>query len=563
MATATKTKKPKKADHPANGVPADVLPDPTPASFVVEEIPLPDVGFRKGNREHIDKGSLDELAESMRKRGLLNDVLVRRAIDGYECVAGERRTRAARLLGWKTIRAKVFAIDTPDHEIREIGLVENLQRQDLTPFEEAKHLAGLRELHPTMPVEELARRVGRGPQWVAQRLAVGRLIPELRKLVEEQDWPLSHLPILARVPADGQSDLFKFILAQQENDYDGDWTDRVPRSAGGSDFIGRAPSLRVLEDALQDLQHQLAKAAWELDDVDLLPAAGACSACPKRSGAEALLFPELDAKKDDRCLDTTCWRKKEAALVALNVAKLKAKGTEPILLEEYNHARDEDHAEVLGAIGGDAEPEIKPSHSMQKVKKSDKGARPAVVINGPRAGTVEYVKPYSHSSSNGSAKKTRAIDQETGKAEPPSTKERLKTLEQKRQCRAVELWMERLETLKPPFKNCLDNLLVHFGTNDKLEHRNDHDWRDYHKAKDPLANAWEQLHPIFAHRLERWGGMDKCAAELWNEAQAQAEALDELTAWQKCWADAVEEIKLSKALTSQGVKDPAAKGGAA
>jgi ParB family chromosome partitioning protein len=117
-------------------------------------------------RKHFDETGLAELAQSMRENGLIVPVLVRPVGDRYVLVHGERRYRAAQALGWKTILAEVRDI-SPD-EARWLALVENVQRADLSPIEEAR--AYQARLAEGITQETLAQRVGKSRTYIAQKL---------------------------------------------------------------------------------------------------------------------------------------------------------------------------------------------------------------------------------------------------------------------------------------------------------------------------------------------------------------------------------------------------------
>ncbi len=108
-------------------------------------IPLASVRFNSNQpRKFFDPVSLEDLAHSIRQKGLLEPIIVRRAADGYEVVAGERRTRAAKLAGLEEVPAIVVDID--DREALEIAITENLQREDLNAVEETEAVIGLLEV---------------------------------------------------------------------------------------------------------------------------------------------------------------------------------------------------------------------------------------------------------------------------------------------------------------------------------------------------------------------------------------------------------------------------------
>lgn len=134
-------------------------------------------------RKLFDEAALAELAESIREHGVIQPLTVRKLSSGYyQIIAGERRWRAARLAGLSEIPAVV--IDADDKKAAELALVENLQREDLNPMEEA---AGFQSLIQTyhMTQEEAAQRVGKSRSAVANALRLLGLQPSVRKLVEE------------------------------------------------------------------------------------------------------------------------------------------------------------------------------------------------------------------------------------------------------------------------------------------------------------------------------------------------------------------------------------------
>lgn len=134
-------------------------------------------------RAAVDEDELDSLANSMQVRGQLQSIGVRE-IDGdrFEVVYGARRTRAARLLKWETIRAEIVTAND-DQNTAADKLTENIQRQDLTPIEEAYGLIATvngRDISP----RELARELGKSTDWVKTRLALAELPDLLQQAVQ-------------------------------------------------------------------------------------------------------------------------------------------------------------------------------------------------------------------------------------------------------------------------------------------------------------------------------------------------------------------------------------------
>jgi len=154
---------------------------------------LPVASLRPGKyqpRTRMDEASLAELAESIRARGVIQPVLVRSVGDGqYEILAGERRWRAARLAGLEHLPAIVREV--PDEAALGIGLIENIQREDLSPIEEAAGLKRLiDEFHLTH--EEAARAVGRSRTGVTNLLRLLELAPAVQALLQEGRIDMGH-----------------------------------------------------------------------------------------------------------------------------------------------------------------------------------------------------------------------------------------------------------------------------------------------------------------------------------------------------------------------------------
>jgi len=133
-------------------------------------------------RTHFDEASLQSLAESIRSHGIVQPLVVRRRGDGYELIAGERRWRAARLAG--LTRVPVVVKDVPDDSLLEIALIENIQREDLNPIEEAQAYKKLIE-SVGLTQEALASRVGRDRSYITNYLRLLRLPDDLQQLVIE------------------------------------------------------------------------------------------------------------------------------------------------------------------------------------------------------------------------------------------------------------------------------------------------------------------------------------------------------------------------------------------
>jgi len=132
-------------------------------------------------REIFDEEKLQELADSIKEHGVFTPVLVRKVTDGYELVAGERRTKAAEIAGLTEIPAII--VDFNDDQMMEISLLENIQRENLTAIEEAKAYKNLIDKRGYTQ-EELGKRVSKSREHVANTLRLLSLPDKIQKLVE-------------------------------------------------------------------------------------------------------------------------------------------------------------------------------------------------------------------------------------------------------------------------------------------------------------------------------------------------------------------------------------------
>jgi ParB family transcriptional regulator, chromosome partitioning protein len=163
-------------------------------------------------RDQFDEETLGSLADSIREVGMLQPVLVRPAGDGYELIAGERRWRAARRVGLQTIPALVR--ETDDNTALEQALVENLQREELNPLEEAGAYQQLIEDF-SLTHEQVAARVGRSRASVSNMLRLLQLPPAIQKAVRERQVSMGHARALLGSPDRAfQEALAKRIVAE-------------------------------------------------------------------------------------------------------------------------------------------------------------------------------------------------------------------------------------------------------------------------------------------------------------------------------------------------------------
>jgi ParB family chromosome partitioning protein len=140
-------------------------------------------------RQAFDEEKLKELAESIRANGVMQPILVRRLDGGYQIIAGERRWRAARMAGLLAVPAMVK--EASGTRMLELALIENIQREDLNPLEEAEAYRQLVEEHG-LTQEELSERVGRQRSTVANTLRLLKLPEEVRRMLLTGDLSMGH-----------------------------------------------------------------------------------------------------------------------------------------------------------------------------------------------------------------------------------------------------------------------------------------------------------------------------------------------------------------------------------
>ena len=252
-------------------------------------------------------GTLRELADNIGSLGLLHPVTVRKrsgSKNQFEIVAGERRFRACKLLKWETMPAIIRELS--DKEAEEITATENLQREDLSPLEEAQSVNIL--LKDGRDPKEIADRLGKPVRWIIRRAKLIDLCPAWRKAFADPEnpiskWSASHLERIARYAPEKQVRILKAI--------DEEWRGEIATI-----------STKDLEKNLQEGTRALSSAPWKLNDESIVPSAGACLVCSSRSSSMPDLFDIEQTKKGgekDYCLSDICWGKK---LIAFNTAKL-------------------------------------------------------------------------------------------------------------------------------------------------------------------------------------------------------------------------------------------------
>lgn len=162
-------------------------------------------------RRHMDPVALEELANSIQEQGIIQPIVVRKKENGYEIIAGERRWRAAQKAGLNQV--PVIIRDLSDQTVLAIALIENIQRQDLNAMEEAIALNRLIEEFQ-MTHLEVAKAVGRSRAAVTNIIRLLKLVPEVRKLVEDKKLDMGHARALLSLDDHEQLQVALAIVAK-------------------------------------------------------------------------------------------------------------------------------------------------------------------------------------------------------------------------------------------------------------------------------------------------------------------------------------------------------------
>ena len=189
-----------------------LIPQRAASDTAVVEVPLSRIRPNPHQpRRHMDDAGLEELAASIREHGVLQPVLVTETLDGYQLVAGERRVRASRLAGLERIPALVRQL--ADRAQLEVALVENVQRADLDPIEEA---LAYRQLIDEFGLtqEQVSDRVGKARATIANTLRLLDLHADIQTSIVDGTISEGHGRALASLPLDGQAQVLRTVVSQ-------------------------------------------------------------------------------------------------------------------------------------------------------------------------------------------------------------------------------------------------------------------------------------------------------------------------------------------------------------
>lgn len=316
-------------------------------------------------RRSFNAHQLQDLTESVKEKGVLMPLLVRPIQDAslayWEIVAGARRFRAAKEAGLKQVPVRIVELD--DKQALEVQVIENLQRADVHPVEEAAAFRQLLDQHG-YGIEDLAVRLGKSERYVRQRLIFNQLAPEVGKAFEEGIVSIGHARLLGKLNQEQQLRMLKEI----QESLNGRW---------------RGPmTVRALEDLIdREIARELSKAPFPTSTNVVVPEAGPCTLCPKNSANVGKLFGEEQAGMGS-CLDRSCWDRKIQAHIAFKVDKGLVQ-----LSGDWQQRKS-----VPGVVSRNA------WHESSSKKQ---GAKKGIIIDGYDAGKVVMFEVYKNGSALG------------------------------------------------------------------------------------------------------------------------------------------------------------------
>ena len=258
-------------------------------------------------RRTFDDAALIELAESIRAQGVLSPLLVRPLNErSFEIVAGARRFRAAQMAEAATVPVRI--VQLTDAQAIEMSIVENLQRKDVHPLEEAQGFRALLNLdEPKYSIEQIAAKTGKSPAYCLARLKLTELAPVVVEAFSKDEIGVGHALLLAKLQPAQQEEALPHCFRE-------DW-------GSGSKAKRILLPVRQLQSWIeQNVLLILKDAPFSKRDAQLVPAAGSCLDCPKRTGHNKLLFADLTAGNSDACSDPSCYSAKLDAHVKQTIA---------------------------------------------------------------------------------------------------------------------------------------------------------------------------------------------------------------------------------------------------
>ncbi|MHB1960323.1 MAG: ParB/RepB/Spo0J family partition protein [Acidobacteriaceae bacterium] len=258
-------------------------------------LPLAVLTESKTNPRRIfEDAALKELAASIRSQGVLSPLLVRPLNErSFEIVAGARRYRAAKMAEAESVPVRI--VNLTDAEALEAQLIENLQRRDVHPLDEAQGFRALLNLEePKYSIEQISAKCGKSAVYVAGRLKLTELAPAVVEEFSKDEIGVGHALLLAKLQTQQQEQALAACFRE-------DW-------GGGNKSKRILLPVRNLQQWIErNILLILKDAPFDTKNAALVPAAGSCLDCPKRTGHNKLLFADM---RQDACTDPACYASK-------------------------------------------------------------------------------------------------------------------------------------------------------------------------------------------------------------------------------------------------------------
>jgi ParB family chromosome partitioning protein len=222
----------------------------------VLEIPLSNIKVNPFQpRKHFDEKALAELSESIKRHGLLQPIVVVEQMDEYVLIAGERRLRASKMAKTKTIKAVVISAN--DEEMRELALIENIQREELNAIELAKSYEELIEVH-SITQEELSSIIHKSRSQITNTLRLLQLSSKAQRAIIDKQISQGHAKVMVNLSSKDQNVLVDSIVGQKLSVRD---VERMVKQYKGSSqpepkekktTKAKSLDMKILEDALDE-----------------------------------------------------------------------------------------------------------------------------------------------------------------------------------------------------------------------------------------------------------------------------------------------------------------------
>jgi ParB/RepB/Spo0J family partition protein len=496
------------------------------------------------NPRHVrNEAAMLELTASVREVGVCEPVIVRphpKKKGKWELLAGSRRLEASR----RAKRAEIPAVvrDLDDEQAFRITVIENLQREDLTPFEQSEAIRAMQG--KGWEIETIAAQLGKSPSWVARRAALGNLTPawqaallcepppkssvdamRAKLLAHVLEYPGDFAPDerdgLAEADADEIEEIYEALFGDLDAPGSATPGNRLHSEhlaewpVGHLELIARnepevqakvlepharrwmsddIPTRAALEKEISGHLRKLATAQWSPKDAELIAEAGACAECTKRSAARPLLFAELQGDAaGDRCLDPSCWERKQQAWVERKAAEIReahGKDVKIVLVKDQYNSR-------VPKLAGKSQ--VVENYQVKKCKRNVEGARPCLRVDGAGAGEVFYALTNRQMASR--------LPSSPG---PTPLSARREQLEAKRAKRFIEIVVTALHDDEKP-RSCAElvRLAATFGTMQPGGRMTPETWEAFEKEADrgeecveARAMLWARIKPELRSRVK-------------------------------------------------------------